>query len=84
MPTLYLRDVPHALLRRLRDLARTEQRPVSRQAILLLERALADAPVPDPRMLALLKRIARTREKIRRSGRRFPPSERMVREERER
>ena len=84
MPTLYLRDVPAALLRRLRDLARTERRPVSRQAILLLERALVDAPVPDPGMLALLKRIARTREKIRRSGRRLPPSVKMVREERER
>ncbi len=84
MPTLHLPDVPEDLFRRLRELARSEKRPVAKQAILLLEWAMADSPVSDARKAAILEGIVRRAGKLRSSRRPLPPAARPVRQERER
>lgn len=44
MPALTLKGVPEDIMDRLRDLAEAERRSLNQQAILLLERALAEEP----------------------------------------
>lgn len=44
MPALTLKGIPEDVMDRLRDLADAERRSLNQQAILLLERALAEQP----------------------------------------
>lgn len=44
MPALTLKGIPDNVMERLRDLADSERRSLNQQAILLLERALAEEP----------------------------------------
>ena len=44
MPALTLKGIPDDIMERLRELADTERRSLNQQAILLLERALAEHP----------------------------------------
>ena len=44
MPALTLKGVPEAVMDRIRELADTERRSLNQQAILLLERAVAEQP----------------------------------------
>ena len=46
MPALTLKGVPEDVMDRLRTLADRERRSLNKQAILLLERALAEEPEP--------------------------------------
>jgi len=83
MPTLYLRDVPEDLLEKLRALAAAERRSTAQEAVRLLERALAEAPGPDRRFQAVLRRLRRQHGGARRARRR-PSTEDLVREDRDR
>ncbi|MGH7151664.1 MAG: hypothetical protein ACREIU_13255 [Planctomycetota bacterium] len=57
---------------------------MSKQAVLLLEWAMADSLVPDARKATVLQGIVRRAEKLRSSRRPSPPAARLVRGERKR
>ena len=84
MPNLYLRDVPKDLLKKLRARAAAERRSTAREALMILERALAETPGPDVRFRAVLEKLRRHQRAMRRAGRRHPTAEELVREDRER
>ena len=56
MPSLTLKDIPLPLLERLRSRAAQDQRSLNREAILLLERALAPDAAAEPASVAAAER----------------------------
>jgi antitoxin FitA len=57
MATIILKDVPDALFTRLRSSAKEHRRSISREAIVCLERALADQPADVESLLARVRGV---------------------------
>ena len=81
MPSLQIRDVPMKVYKKLKELAESEKRSVSQQALLLLERGMVSAD----------DRLARRRmvlDMIKESWKTLPPTKldpvKMIREDRDR
>jgi plasmid stability protein len=67
MATLYVREVPDELYSALRELAITERRSVSAEALYLLKRAVEDEQQAQRRAderIAALERLRETRESV--------------------
>ena len=83
MPTLYVENVPKDLYEALRGRARARRRSIAAEVIALLEEN-----VPTEQELKarheFVRRLVRMRTKKTNSGRSFPSTEEMVREDRER
>jgi plasmid stability protein len=83
MATLYVENVPDDLYEALRSRAKARRRSIAAEVLALLEEN-----VPTDRELKarqdLVDKIIRLREKEVASGRTFPASEEMIREDRER
>jgi plasmid stability protein len=80
MPTLHVRNVPDRLYSRVRKLAAVESRSLSAEVIVLLERAMAQQQAQEEQA-QLLEDIRRHRF---RPATDVPPSEDLIREDRER
>ena len=83
MATLYVENIPDDLYEALRERARTRRRSIAAEVLALLQEN-----VPTEQELKarhnLLRKLIRTREKRINSGRSFPSTEEMLREDRAR
>jgi len=83
MATLYVENVPQELYDALRGRARERRRSIAAEVLSLLE-----ASIPTKKELkarqALLRKLKRMHSKTKPSSRRFPSTEEMLREDRER
>ena len=83
MATLYVENIPDDLYEALRERARARRRSIAAEVLALLQEN-----VPTEQELKarhnLLRKLIRTREKRINSGRSFPPTEEMLREDRAR
>jgi plasmid stability protein len=83
MATLYVENVPKELYEALRSRARSRRRSIAAEVLALLEENIPTAQELKARR-GLVRKIIRLRTKEMTSGRVFPSSEEMVREDRER
>jgi plasmid stability protein len=82
MPSLRIRELPDAVYRKLRELAKKEHRTLAQQATVLLAQALEAGPSERERRLALLARLAQQPPVP--GIETMPPPEALIREDRER
>lgn len=84
MPTLYVRNVPTKLYRRIQSLAESERRSLSAEVITLLDKVVSNAPAaPREPMSVALERIRAIRDSIR-LPKDWPGSAALIREDRDR
>jgi len=83
MATLYVENVPDDLYEALRSRAKARRRSIAAEVLSLLEENVPTEQVLKARQ-DLVDKIIRLREKEVASGRTFPSSEEMIREDRER
>lgn len=82
MPTLYVENIPTDLYEALRKRARSRRRSIAAEVISLLEENIPTEKELEARR-AFFRKLQRLRSKFR-SDRRFPSTEEMVREDRNR
>lgn len=82
MPTLYVENVPADLYEALRKRARSQRRSIAAEVISLLEENVPTEKELESRR-AFFRKLQRLRSKVR-PDRRFPSTEEMVREDRNR
>lgn len=83
MPTLYVENVPTDLYEALRKRARSRRRSIAAEVVSLLQENIPTEKELASRR-ALFRKLARLRSKVPPSNRRFPTTEEMVREDRNR
>jgi plasmid stability protein len=83
MATLYVENVPDDLYEALRSRAKPRRHSTAAEVLALLEENIPTAQELKSRH-EWVRNIARLRNQIKGSGRAFPPSEEMIREDRER
>jgi len=83
MATLYVENIPDDLYKALRDRARAGRRSIAAEVLALLEENIPTEQELKARH-NLLRKVTRMRAKRTYSGRKFPSTEEMLREDRER
>lgn len=84
MHTLYVRNVPTKLYRRIQSLAESERRSLSAEVITLLDRVVSEtSPEPREPMSVVLERIRAIRDSIK-LPKNWPGSAALIREDRDR
>jgi len=83
MPTPYIRNVPQALYEALRERARANYSSIAAEVLALLEENVPTAQELSSRH-EWVHKLARLRKQHTGSGRAFPSTEEMIREDRER
>jgi plasmid stability protein len=82
MATLYVENVPDDLYEALRERARSQRRSIAAEVLALLEQNIPTKKELKARR-EMFKKIARLKPRIA-AGKSFPPTEEMIREDRER
>ena len=80
MPTLHVRNVPEALYERIQEQAQTNQRSISAEVIVLLNRILSETWRPQTEVLGSIRR----RRFFRPASLNVPDSTTLLRQDRER
>jgi plasmid stability protein len=83
MATLYVENVPDDLYEALRSRAKARRRSIAAEVLALLEENIATAQELKARH-EWVRKLERLRKRQTGSGRRFPSTEEMIREDRER
>jgi plasmid stability protein len=83
MATLYVENIPDDLYEALRRRAKARRRSIAAEVLALLEENVPTSQELKSRH-EWVRNIVRLRKQIKGSGRVFPPSEEMIREDRER
>jgi plasmid stability protein len=83
MATLYVENVPDDLYEALRSQAKARQRSIAAEVLTLLQENIPTAQELEARQ-GLFRKIIQLRETEMNSGRVYPSSEEMIREDRER